>query len=44
MRGVTPKAARAESGRECTRHDNERLLTTSRGTKSHRNARDPEAV
>jgi len=32
------------SGRRCTRHDNERLPTVSRGTESHQNERDPEAV
>nr|ABD33140.1 hypothetical protein MtrDRAFT_AC157503g18v2 [Medicago truncatula] len=35
---------RAGSGRRCTRHDNERLLTASRGTESHRNERVLEAV
>jgi len=32
------------SGRRCTRHDNERLPTVSRGTESHRNERNPEVV
>ncbi|KEH19557.1 hypothetical protein MTR_8g463900 [Medicago truncatula] len=39
-----PELTRAGSGRRCTRHDNERLLTASRGTESHRNERLPEAV
>ncbi|KEH26620.1 hypothetical protein MTR_6g466300 [Medicago truncatula] len=32
-----------ESGRRCTRYDNERLPTASRGTESRRNERYPEA-
>jgi len=33
-----------ESGRRCTRHDNEHLSAASRGTESHRSERDPETV
>jgi len=35
---------RMGSGRRCTRHANERLLTAFRGTESHQNERDPEAM
>jgi len=35
---------RAGSGRQCTRHDNEQLPTTSRGIESHWNERVPKAV
>ncbi|AES60381.1 hypothetical protein MTR_1g044740 [Medicago truncatula] len=39
---VTPEAN--ENGRQCTRHDNQRLLAASRQTKSYQNERDFETV
>lgn len=39
---VTPEAN--ENGRQCTRHDNQRLLAASRQTKSYQNERNSETV
>ncbi|KEH27492.1 hypothetical protein MTR_5g014075 [Medicago truncatula] len=38
------RLTRTGSGRQCIMHDNDRLLTASRQTESHRNKRDLETV